>query len=273
MPSADGPPAFRRHRIQTIAPFVSERTAVLAPMLYTAIRVTGDDHRVTDQAETNDREHAESDLRGPVTGELEPPVQPHADRLREPWSRNLNLGHQEHPIWHSTRPFRNLGHIDQELYRSPIPPRGSSPPDPAASLRRDPASPFLLSPNSAPPVRLPVPPRRFGNPANNRQDSHRGPAGCPPVPPPISNQISRDFRGTLRKEQVSPRSESAHRLASDPYEVEAPVDFGAARGGRVSTVVPLSLRVFGSVSLARGATRGSMTGCGPDRTRRRPATD
>ena len=160
MPSADGPPAFRRHRIQTIAPFVSERTAVLAPMLYTAIRVTGDDHRVTDQAETNDREHAESDLRGPVTGELEPPVQPHADRLREPWSRNLNLGHQEHPIWHSTRPFRNLGHIDQELYRSPIPPRGSSPPDPAASLRRDPASPFLLSPNSAPPVRLPVPPPR-----------------------------------------------------------------------------------------------------------------
>ena len=168
---------------------------------------------------------------------------------------------------------QQCGHIDQELYRSPIPPRASSPPDPAASLRRDPASPSPLSPNSAPSVRLSVPPPRFGNPANNRQDSHRGPAGCPPVPPPISNQISRDFRGTLRKEQVSPRSESAHRLASDPYEVEAPVDFGAARGGRVSTVVPLSLRVFGSVSLARGATRGSMTGCGPDRTRRRPATD
>ena len=45
-------------------------------MLYTAIRVTGDDHRVTDQAETNDREHAESDLRGPVTGNSSRPSNP-----------------------------------------------------------------------------------------------------------------------------------------------------------------------------------------------------
>ena len=35
-PSADGPPGFGRHGIQTIAPFVPERPAVLEPMLYAA---------------------------------------------------------------------------------------------------------------------------------------------------------------------------------------------------------------------------------------------
>ena len=63
-----------------------------------------------------------------LRGNSSRPSNPTQTAFANPGRRNLNLGHQEHPIWHSTRPFRNLGHIDQELYRSPIPPRGSSPP-------------------------------------------------------------------------------------------------------------------------------------------------
>ena len=60
----------------------------------------------------------------------------------------------------------------------------------------------------------------------------------------------------------------------NPARCRSGAPSGAPSGStaRRATNTP-SRRVFGSVSLALGATRGSTTGGGPDRTRRRPATD
>ena len=95
-------------------------------------------------------------------------------------------------------------------------------------------------PSRRPPGRTPPrsPATSLRRSSSNTLKALHGGSAAIPLFHPLSGTR---FRGTSRAlcgNNVSPRSESAHRLASDPYEVEAPVDFGAPRGGRASTVIP-----------------------------------